>query len=141
MELFIIYINKIGKNWKDEFMYEFIFSNSMENIDGDEWDSYPASGNPGPPNHEFIKKVGTLTTNINLDVIQNSESFAIWDAVDGVISMAWENLDGYEEYPETRLFFKFGEQINSVEDKLYERDMVLKYDEKNEKKSNKTERV
>ena len=72
------------------------------------------------------------------DVIQNSESFAIWDAVDGVISMAWENLDGYEEYPETRLFFKFGEPINSVDDKLYERDLVIKYDEK---KSNKTERV
>jgi hypothetical protein len=138
MELYLIYINKIGKNWKDEFLYEFIFSDSIENIDGEDWDSYPASGNPSTPEHKFIKKVGTLTTNLNLDVIQNSESFAIWDAVDGVISMAWENLDGYEEYPETRLFFKFGEPINSVDDKLYERDLVIKYDEK---KSNKTERV
>ncbi len=116
--MFLIYINKIGKNWKDEFMYEFIFSDDIEDIDGDEWDSYPASGNPSPPHVKFIKKVGTLTTNLNLDVIQNSESFAIWDSVDGVISMAWENLDGYDEYPETRLFFKFGEEINSVEDKL-----------------------
>lgn len=136
--MYLIYINKIGKNWKDEFIYEFIFSNSIENIDGEDWDSYPASGNPSPPNIDFIKKVGTLTTTLNLDVIQNSESFSIWDSVDGVISMAWENLDGYDEYPETRLFFKFGEPINSVDDKLYERDLVLKYDEK---KSNKTERV
>ena len=139
--MYLIFINKIGKNWKDEFIYEFIFSNSIENIDGEDWDSYPAAGNPSPPNVDFIKKVGTLTTTLNLDVIQNSESFSIWDSVDGVISMAWENLDGYEEYPETRLFFTFGEQINSVDDKLYERDLVLKYDEKNEKKSNKTERV
>jgi hypothetical protein len=136
--MFLIFINKIGKNWKDEFIYEFIFSNSIDDIDGDEWDSYPAAGNPSPPNIEFIKKVGTLMTTLNLDVIQNSESFSIWDSVDGVISMAWENLDGYEDYPETRLFFKFGESINSVEDKLYERDLILKYDEK---KSNKTERV
>lgn len=136
--MYLIYINKIGKNWKDEFIYEFIFSDSIDEIDGEDWDSYPAAGNPSPPNVDFIKKVGTLTTTLNLDVIQNSESFSIWDSVDGVISMAWENLDGYEEYPETRLFFKFGEPINSVDDKLYERDLILKYDEK---KSNKTERV
>jgi hypothetical protein len=139
--MFLIYINKIGKNWKDEFLYEFIFSDTIENIDGEDWDSYPASGNPSPPDQKFIKKVGTLTTTLNLEVIQNSESFAIWDAVDGIISLSWENLDGYEEYPESRLFFKFGETINSVEDKIYERDMILIFNEKNEKKGNKTQRV
>ena len=27
-----------------------------------------------------------------------------------------------------RLFFTFGEEFNSVEDKLYEKDLVIKYD-------------
>ena len=48
--------------------------------------------------------------------------------VDGVIAMAWENMEGYDEYPESRLHFSFGEEKQSVEDKLYEKDLVLNYD-------------
>ena len=76
---------------------------------------------------KFIKKTGSLTGDLKLDVIQESDSFAMWDAVDGIIAMAWENLEGYDEYPEKRLFFEFGEKIDSVESKLYEKDMVLSY--------------
>ena len=64
---------------------------------------------------------------LKLEIVQESDSFAMWDAVDGIIAMAWENLDGYEEYPEKRLFFSFGEELDSVESKLYEKDMVLQY--------------
>ena len=52
----------------------------------------------------------------------------MWDAVDGVIAMAWENMEDYDEYPDSRLHFSFGEEKQSVEDKLYEKDMVLNYD-------------
>jgi hypothetical protein len=52
----------------------------------------------------------------------------MWDAVDGVVALAWENMEGYDDYPEKWLFFSFGEDIESVNDKLYERDMVLKFD-------------
>jgi hypothetical protein len=41
--------------------------------------------------------------------------------------MAWENMEGYDDYPEKRLFFSFGEDIKSVNDKLYEKDIVLNY--------------
>jgi hypothetical protein len=62
-----------------------------------------------------------------LDVIQNSDTFAVWDAVDGVISLAWENINAYESYPEKRISFRFGEPIKEVEDKLYEKDLILNY--------------
>lgn len=126
--LFLVYINRVGQNWKGENIFEFLFSDVTENIDGDSWDSYPASGNPEPPENKFIKKVGVLTSNLNLDLVNESDSFSIWDAVDGVISMAWENLEGYEEYPDKRVHFSFGEEIKSVEDKLYEKDYILIYD-------------
>ena len=77
-------------------------------------------------NH-FKRICGTQMSELKLDVIQESDSFAMWDAVDGIIAMAWENLEGYDEYPEKRLFFEFGEKIDSVESKLYEKDMVLSY--------------
>ena len=123
----LVYINKIGKNWKGNYIYEFLFSDIVKDIDGEGWDSYPSSGNPEPPEGRFIKETGLLNTTLKLDLVQESDSFAMWDAVDGVVAMAWENMEGYDEYPEKRLFFSFGEDIESVNDKLYEKDIVLNY--------------
>lgn len=123
----LVYINRIGNNWKGDFVYEFLFSDAIEDIDGEGWESFPAAGNPEPP-EKFVKKTGSIVVNLKLDVIQESDSFGMWDCVDGMIALSWENLDGYEDYPEKRLFFTFGEDIKSVEDKLYERDLVLNFD-------------
>ena len=123
----LVYINKIGQNWKGNYIYEFLFSDIIKDIDGEGWDSYPSSGNPEPPEVKFIKETGVLNTTLKLDLVQESDSFAMWDAVDGVVSMAWENMEGYDEYPEKTLFFSFGEDIESVNNKLYEKDMVLNY--------------
>ena len=123
----LVYINKIGQNWKGNYIYEFLFSDVVEDIDGEGWDSYPSSGNPEPPEGRFIKETGLLNTTLKLDLVQESDSFAMWDAVDGIVAMSWENMEGYDEYPEKRLFFSFGEDIESVNDKLYEKDIVLNY--------------
>jgi hypothetical protein len=123
----LVYINKIGQNWKGNYIYEFLFSDVVKDIDGEGWDSYPSSGNPEPPEGRFVKETGLLNTTLKLDLVQESDSFAMWDAVDGIVAMSWENMEGYDEYPEKRLFFSFGEDIESVNDKLYEKDMVLNY--------------
>jgi hypothetical protein len=127
-KLYLIYINNIGKDWKGNYLYEFLYSDNLEGVDGDDWDSVPASGRPEPPHEEFVKKVGRLTTEIKLSLIQDSDTFCIWDAVDGIIALGWENIDEYGEYPETRLWFKYGEDLSSINDKLYEKDIVLDYE-------------
>lgn len=124
----LVYINEIGSDWTGKNIYEFLFSESdLEDVDGDDWDAYPASGMPDAPGSNFVHRVGRLTTELKFDLIQKSDTFAVFDAVDGVIGLAWENLSGYDEYPEKRLYFKFGEEIGSVEDKLYEKDHILDY--------------
>ena len=129
--LFLIYINKIGQNWKGEYLYEFIFADNIKDVDGEGWDAYPASSTPEPPETKYIQEVGTLKTTLNLDVIQDSQSFAVWDAVDGIIALAWENLDDYEEYPDSRISFNFGEEKNKVTETLYEKDLYLKIEKTN----------
>ena len=123
----LVYINKIGQNWKGNYIYECLFSDVVKDIDGEGWDSYPSSGNPEPPEGRFVKETGLLNTTLKLDLVQESDSFAMWDAVDGIVAMSWENMEGYDEYPEKRLFFSFGEDIESVNSKLYEKDIVLNY--------------
>lgn len=123
----LIYINKIGKDWEGNYIYEFLFGKSSDDIDGEEWDSVPASGKPEPPNSESVDLVGKLVTDIKLNLVQESDTFAVWDAVDGIVSLGWENIDAYDEYPSVRLNFQFALSKDSVESRLYERDLVLDY--------------
>jgi len=125
--LYLIYVNHVGKDYKGNYIYEFLFSDTTKNIDGENWDTFPASGRPEPPHENFIKHVGKLESELKLDVVQNSDTFAVWDAIDGVIALAWENINAYDSYPEHRLCFKFGESVEEVENKLYEKDLKFVY--------------
>ena len=127
----LIYINKVGKNHKGEFLYEFIFSDRIDIIviDGEYWDESPANGKPEPPDLEYIDEVGILKTLVELELIQNSDSFGMEDAIDGVIALAWSK-DNEEESIYKRLVFRYGDTKDQVNDKLYERDLILKKPDK-----------
>ena len=129
---YLIYINELGPNYKGDNIYEFIFSESLEDVFGDSWDSKPANGYPSPPDLEHIKKVGVLKSdNIKMSVIQNSDFFSMIDAIDGVIALSWEDDNGDVDFENnTRLVFRFGETEESVKNKLYERDIVLEFEKK-----------
>lgn len=134
MEMYyLIYVNYVGRNHEKNHIYEFIFCDHTNKIDGQDWDTMPASNRPEIPNELFIKRVGTLESQMKFDLVQGSDTFAVWDAIDGVIALAWENMDAYDTYPENRLAFQFGMTMDEVEGKLYEKDLILKYKKKNEK--------
>jgi hypothetical protein len=128
----LIYINKVGKNHKGEFLYEFIFSDRIDiiEIDGDNWDVNPANGKPEPPDLDYIDDVGILKTKVELELIQNSDSFGMEDAKDGIIALAWSIINDDEEDIYKRLVFSWGDTKNQVNDKLYERDLILKKPDK-----------
>jgi hypothetical protein len=128
---FLIYVNKLGQNYKGENLYEFIFSDSLENMWGESWESKPANGYPSPPNIEFITKVGVLKNPLDLEVLQNSDIFSMIDGMDDVIALAWENESENVNFDmKKRLVFRFGENIEIIKNKLYERDIVLEFERK-----------
>jgi hypothetical protein len=127
----LIYVNKLGSNYKGENLYEFIFSDSTKNIWGESWDSKPANGYPSPPDMEFITKVGVLKNVLDFEVLQNSDIFSMIDGMDDVIALAWENESEQVNFDvQKRLVFRFGDTIESVKNKLYERDIVLEFEKK-----------
>lgn len=126
----LIYVNELGPNFKGDNVYEFIFS-TQEDVWGDDWDVEPASGRPTPPHIQFIEKVGVLkNSGIELNLIQNSDFFSVFDSVEGVIALGWEDSDceAVTDKKYTRLVFHYGESEKSVADKLYERDIILKWE-------------
>ena len=120
----LIYVNEIGKDYKGQKQYEFIFSEKFD-IDMDAWLVVPstASSESKSPDIEYVDVVGLLKdSNLDLELVQDSDYFGVIDAVDGVISLAWEKFD----YDKTdRLTFKFGESIESVTKKLKQQGLIL----------------
>jgi hypothetical protein len=129
---FLIYVNELGPNYKGDNIYEFIFSDDLEEVFGENWESSPSNGNPLPPDLEHIKKVGVLKNDqITLSVIQNSDYFTMLDSIDGIIALAYENESNDVDFArQKRLVFSYGEPEESVKDKLYERDFVLEFEKK-----------
>ena len=129
---YLIFVNELGPNYKGDNIYEFIFSDDLEGVWGDSWESKPSNGYPLPPDLEHIKKVGVLKNDmITMSVVQNSDYFSMVDAIDGVIALCWENeTDGVDFERTKRLVFRFGDSEESVKNKLYERDIVLEFEKK-----------
>lgn len=126
----LVYVHGFGQTWDNIFVYQFLFSNDIvdsngDDINGDDWDAIPANGLPTPPEEKHIELVAELRSLYVFDLLQNSTSSCMWDAVDGIVPLAVENLDDYEEYPEKRMFFKYGDTLKKVKDILYNNDLVL----------------
>jgi hypothetical protein len=121
----LIYVNEIGVDYKGQKQYEFVFSKSNE-LDIDGWFTIPAASATESlsPNIEYINAVGLLKdTDLQLELIQNSDYFGIIDAVDGVVSLGWEKYDS--ESDNDRLYFRFGETIENVSKKLKQRNYFI----------------
>lgn len=129
-ELYLCYINKLGKDIDDFYIYEFLFSDSeqIEVVWGKDWNFKPAGicGNIKPDESTF-STVKKLKTKIKIDVAQENMCFSMQDCINGVIALGYENLDDPEiEYPEEGpLVFKFGEEMKSVEEKLSIRKILI----------------
>ena len=125
----LVFVNELGPNFRGDNLYEFIFSDN-EDVSGEDWESSPAGGNPQPPHIDYITKVGVLKNDkIKLNVIQNSDFFSFYDAVDKVIALSWEDIENeYYNEEDTRLVFHYGDSEEDVMTKLYERDIVLTFE-------------
>ena len=117
----LIYVNEIGSDYKGQKQYEFIFSETFE-IDMGDWFQIPASATQRSksPDVEYVNLVGLLkNTDLKLELVQDSDYFGVIDAVDGVVSLAWEKFDFDSQFE--RLTFKFSESLDSVNKKLKQR--------------------
>lgn len=129
----LIYVNIIGKNSEDAYMYEFYFSEDTETAWAIDWDVKPAViCNLGVPESTVYDTVKILKTKYILNVAQRNSCFSFQDCKDGIIPVAWENIDDAEEYPEDgRLIFPFGFEIEYVEQTLARRNLSFEGDNLN----------
>jgi len=136
--MYLIYINELGKDYKGQRQYEFIFGKELISAYNDndtleienEWFIIPSSGRSFPPKIEAIDLVGLLkNSDLELELVQNSDYFGMIDAIDGVVALGWEKYDMEKNEKFPRICFHFGDPLESVTDKLITKGLRLINDE------------
>ena len=116
--MYLLYINELGQDYKGQRQYEFIFGNNSDTLI-EEWFIVPSAGRAIPPEIEDIDLVGLLkNSDLKLELVQNSDYFGVIDAVDGIVALGWEVFDINAEERPIRISFHFGEELDSVTEKL-----------------------
>ena len=126
-QLYLGFIRLIGTEADGVYNYEFIFTNTIDEFWGENFEYKPCClCNDLIPNDEYITEIHKIKTKIKFDLVQDNCCFSMQDCMDGIISLAWENIDEYEEYPEDgRLVFNFGETYDEVERKLALKNILI----------------
>lgn len=121
------FINLIGEENDGYYRYEFIFTDDIDEFWGEDFEQKPCClVNNLTPNDEFITEIHIVKTKIKLDLVQNNCCFGFQDCIDGIVALAYENMDAYDEYPQDgRIFFRFGETFSEVENKLAIKNILM----------------
>lgn len=123
----LCFIRLIGKETDDIYRYEFVFTDRIDEVFGDDFDQKPAClVNNLMVSDEYITEIHIVRMKIPLELAQNSCCFAMSDFYDGICSLAFEDISEYESYPEDgRLYFFFGETLGDVERKLAMKHVIM----------------
>jgi len=123
----LCFVNLVGEEADGEKRYEFVFTYQIDDFWGENFEYSPCClVNDLKPNDQYIEEVHILRTNLKLDLIQNNCCFGMQDCLDGIVALCYENISEYTEYPEEgRLFFMFGETLETVKRKLAMKSMLF----------------
>ena len=124
-DLKLVYVKPITDG-KDYYEYDFLFSDTPDVVWGIDWnDNAPnlcGDISPEPSTYNVVKRVNSI---LPFNVIQNNSCYSMEYAINRSVALSYINLEGLEEYPETRLVFHFGDSYSYVENELFKMNMTL----------------
>lgn len=127
-QLKVIYIVRVGEDTEGNRIFHFLCTKNIENVWAEEWGEKPACNchflQPDESNYETVLE---LKSDIDFILGQENCCCSYQDVCDGCVAMAYEDIDGYDEYPEIRLIFHYGESLDDIEQELAKRDLTLHY--------------
>jgi hypothetical protein len=126
-EVYLCFIRLIGEENDGYYRYEFIFTDNPDDVWGEDWEHKPIGLINNPiPSDDYLTEIHIVKTKIKLDLIQNNMCFSMQDCLDGIVALAWQNIDELDAYPEDgRIYFMFGESLEDVERKLALKNVLM----------------
>lgn len=126
-ELYLCFVRFVGSDVDGNNLYELLFTEDKDIFWGDGFEYMPASLVNGlTPSEGSYSLVKSIKTTLKLSLATESCCHSMQDCIDGIIALAFEDISGYEEFPEEgRLVLHFGESYDDVELKLLKHDIRL----------------
>lgn len=126
-DVYLCFIRLIGEENDGYYRYEFIFTDNPDEVWGEDWEHKPIGLINNPiPSDDYLTEIHIVKTKIKLDLIQNNMCFSMQDCLDGIVALAWQNIDELDAYPEDgRIYFIFGESLEDVERKLALKNVLM----------------
>lgn len=123
----LCFINLVGVEEDNKYRYEFIFTDDIDNVWGENFDEKPAGLiNNLMVDEQYKTETHVVRTTIKFDLVQQCCCFGMQDCMDGIVALAYENIDDYDAYPDDgRLVFNFGESFNDVSRKLALKNIIM----------------
>jgi len=120
-EEFLVFVNKTGTAIDGDNIYELLFATDISIVYGEGWSVIPCGiciQEEKLPHESTYNLTKQIKTSITLGLAQDNTCFSYQDVVDGVMCVAYEDISGYDEYPEQRLILNYGDSLQEVEEKL-----------------------
>lgn len=121
----LCFIKYIGTDINNLHEYEFLFTENIDEFWGENFEYMPCClCNELIPFDNSYNETKKLKSHVKLSLIQNSCCFSYQDAIDQIVSMAFEDISDYDEYPKDgRLVFFFGNDYDEVIEKLNSKEL------------------
>ena len=122
----LIYVLKVGTTQDGLNVYRFLYSEDIDSVWMEQWAEKPACNcrflEPEPSMYQYVKEI---KTDVELITCTSACCNSYGDICDGVLSIAYENIDNAEIYPEPfRIVLHFGDTMEDVDKTLAQRDIV-----------------
>ena len=120
-EKYLAFVDYIGKNAEEEYIYRFDFTDDTDTVWGDFFNIAPTIIVPDlQPEENTISKSARVKFDKKLNLAKKNGCFSMQDCFDKIIALAFTELneDDTIYYKDEPLYFNFGETFEEVEEKL-----------------------
>lgn len=115
----IVFIEDVGTNLDEKFVYQIYFSDRPEVVWGDYWNICPVSIVPViKPDINSISRIYECEFDNKLNLVTDNSCFSMQDCIDQIIALAWFDINSNIQYNSSVMSFKFGEHFDVIKDKL-----------------------
>lgn len=120
MEEYLAFVDYIGRTIDGKYIYRFDFTVDTDSVWGEYFNVTPAGIVPDlQPDINSLSKSCKVNFQIEMQLAKKNYCFSMQDCIDGIIPLIFSEIseEGIE-YNDAPLFFKFGENFETIKETL-----------------------
>lgn len=120
MEEYLAFVDYIGRTIDGQYIYRFDFTVDADSVWGEYFNVTPAGIVPDlQPDINSLSKSCKVNFPIEMQLAKKNYCFSMQDCIDGIIPLIFSDIseEGIE-YNDAPLFFKFGENFETIKETL-----------------------